>query len=111
MVVRKIGVGSLGKIMGIIYAVFGLIVGAMLTLVSLMGASAAEGNAAMFGAIMGVGAIIIMPIIYGIMGFLAGVISALIYNVAAGWVGGIELEVEGATHAAAPARTHAPAVT
>lgn len=109
MVIRKVGAVSLGKIMGIIYAVFGLIAGAILTLVSLMGASA-QGEGSAFGALMGVGAIIILPIIYGVMGFIAGIISALIYNVAAGWVGGIDLEVEGATHAA-PARTHAPPVT
>ncbi|MBW3564023.1 MAG: hypothetical protein KY459_04805 [Acidobacteria bacterium] len=109
MVVRKVGAVSLGKIMGIIYAVFGLIVGVLLALVSLMwGAEGAEA----FGGMMmgGFSAIIIAPIVYGITGFIAGIISALIYNVAAGWVGGIELEIEGATHVA-PARTHAPAVT
>lgn len=108
MVVRKVGAVSLGKIMGIIYAVFGLIAGAILTLVSLMGAAGAgEGGAAAFGAMMGVGAIIILPIIYGIFGFIAGIISAFVYNIAAGWVGGIDLEVEGATHSA-PATTRPP---
>lgn len=110
MVVRKVGAVSLGKIMGIIYAVFGLIFGAIVSIISLLGAASAEGSGA-FGAMMGVGAIIIVPIVYGVMGFIAGIITALIYNVAAGWVGGINLEVEGATHAAAPARAHSPAVT
>jgi hypothetical protein len=34
------------------------------------------------------------PIMYGLMGFVTGAISALIYNLIAGWVGGIEMELE-----------------
>lgn len=43
---------------------------------------------------MGFGLIIIAPIMYGIMGFLVGVVGAFVYNLVAGWVGGIEVEVE-----------------
>ena len=35
-----------------------------------------------------------MPLIYGAMGFVGGAIGALIYNLFAKWVGGIELEME-----------------
>jgi hypothetical protein len=35
-----------------------------------------------------------MPVIYGVMGFIFGVIGAAIYNLVAGWIGGIEVEVE-----------------
>jgi hypothetical protein len=31
---------------------------------------------------------------YGLIGFIAGALSALIYNIFAGMVGGIEMEVE-----------------
>ncbi len=34
------------------------------------------------------------PVIYGVMGFLLGMISAAIYNLAARFVGGIEVELE-----------------
>jgi hypothetical protein len=37
---------------------------------------------------------ILMPVIYGVMGFIGGVISAAVYNLVARWIGGIELEVE-----------------
>jgi hypothetical protein len=37
---------------------------------------------------------IFMPIFYGIMGFVVGAIGALLYNLVANWVGGIEMEVE-----------------
>jgi hypothetical protein len=46
---------------------------------------------------MGVGFIIIFPIIYAVMGFVTGAIGALIYNLVAKWIGGIEVEVEEAT--------------
>ncbi len=34
---------------------------------------------------------IVFPIMYGVLGFIFGVIGALIYNLVAGWTGGIEL--------------------
>ena len=37
---------------------------------------------------------ILMPVIYGVMGFIGGVIGAAVYNLDARWIGGIELEVE-----------------
>ena len=37
---------------------------------------------------------ILMPVIYGVMGFILGVIGAAVYNFVARWIGGIELEVE-----------------
>ncbi len=43
---------------------------------------------------MGLGLIVMAPIMYGVMGFIVGVIGAFFYNIVAGWVGGIEVEVE-----------------
>jgi hypothetical protein len=37
---------------------------------------------------------ILMPVIYGVMGFIGGVIGAAVYNLVARWIGGIEVEVE-----------------
>jgi len=42
----------------------------------------------------GAAAIIILPIMYGIFGFIGGAIGAWIYNLVAGWIGGIEIELE-----------------
>lgn len=41
----------------------------------------------------GIGAIfaIFLPIFYAIAGFIAGIISALVYNLVAKWTGGLEL--------------------
>jgi hypothetical protein len=99
MVISKIGAMSLAKIMGVTYALLGLLIGGCFALISLAGAGLASassdegGMPAMFGAMFGVGAIIIAPILYGVMGFLSGLIGALIYNVVAGMMGGVELDV------------------
>ncbi|MDF1839150.1 MAG: hypothetical protein P1V35_14880, partial [Planctomycetota bacterium] len=45
-------------------------------------------------AFVGVGAIIAIPIFYGLASFIGGMIYALIYNFVAGWVGGLVLETD-----------------
>ena len=42
----------------------------------------------------GVGFAVVAPLMYAVMGFVSGVIGALLYNLVAKWVGGIEVEVE-----------------
>ena len=36
---------------------------------------------------------IMMPLLYAGMGFVIGALSAVIYNLVAGWIGGIEIEL------------------
>lgn len=96
--INKVGVLSLGKILGVLYAIMGLIFGAFMTLASLtIGAMSYHGgmyNTGMGGILFGAGAIITLPIFYGILGFITGIITALIFNVATGFIGGLEIEVE-----------------
>ncbi|MGD8376439.1 MAG: hypothetical protein PVF68_09885 [Acidobacteriota bacterium] len=98
MVVRSIGVLSCGKILGILYAAIGLLVGMFFSLFALVGGFAGalqgEPGGAILSFVFGVGAVFLLPIVYGIMGFLGGVITAVIYNLAAGAVGGLEVELE-----------------
>jgi len=47
-----------------------------------------------FGGIFGAGAIIILPILYGCFGALGGALTAVMYNVVAGMVGGLLVETE-----------------
>jgi hypothetical protein len=47
-----------------------------------------------FGVLFGVGAIVLLPILYGCMGFVVSLVGAWLYNLAAGAVGGIELTVQ-----------------
>ena len=72
MIIRRIGVLSLAKFMGGIYGAIGLIFGAIFSLAALAGAAiggtqSGEPGAAIVGALMGVGAIIVLPILYGVM--------------------------------------------
>jgi hypothetical protein len=46
------------------------------------------------GAIFGVGAIILVPICYGALGFVMTLIMTWLFNVAVGMVGGIEVEAK-----------------
>ena len=97
MVVKKVGVLSMGKISGLVYAGIGLIAGVVISMVSVLGGFAAlaqDEAAGVLGMVFGVGSIIILPLFYGVMGFIGGLITGLIYNVAAGLVGGLELELE-----------------
>jgi hypothetical protein len=92
--VTKIGVLSLGKILGVLYAIMGLIFGALITLMSLGAGSLMGERGAFAGMLFGVGAIIAVPIFYGIMGFIGGITMALLYNLTTELIGGLEIEVE-----------------
>jgi hypothetical protein len=93
MVINRIGAFSLAKLSGMLYALIGLIAGALISLVSMAGAAFGGDDAGMFGAMFGVGAIILLPIFYGCMGFVFSLIGAWLYNLLAGMVGGVELDV------------------
>ena len=96
-VVRRIGVLSVGKIGGLVYATLGLIGGAIFAAFALLGGLAAMGEDEAVGALgmfFGVGAIVVVPICYGILGALMGMLMAAIYNLVAGVIGGVELDVE-----------------
>jgi len=98
MILKRIGPLSLAKVCGIIYVVVGFIVGGFVSLFALMGVFANsmmnEGPGAFFGLFFGVGAIIILPIFYGVLGFIGGALMAWLYNIFAGLVGGVELDLQ-----------------
>ncbi len=37
---------------------------------------------------------VLIPVMYGVFGFIFGALSAALYNVITRWIGGIEVEVE-----------------
>jgi hypothetical protein len=78
------------------YAAMGLIFGALFACIALVGGSLAPRNsgAGGFGAMFGVGAIVLLPLAYGVAGVVFGALSAWLYNVFAGMVGGIEVQLE-----------------
>ena len=82
MEITRFGVLSIAKIFGATYAIIGLIAGLFFALA----------GSTFLGVGFGFAAIIILPLFYGIMGFIGGAIFAAIYNFIASKVGGIVLE-------------------
>ena len=101
MTIKRIGPLSCAKIAGVTYAALGLLIGALISLVAGLGLALsgaqqsldAKALPPMFGAFMGVGAIIVFPILYGIIGFIFALIGAWIYNLLASWIGGIQVDI------------------
>jgi Transmembrane domain of unknown function (DUF3566) len=107
MVIKRIGPVSCAKIAGMVYAIMGLIIGGIVSLLALAGGlisnaaragggglASSSGIGAGAGAMIGAGAIVFFPILYGCMGFVLTLIGAWLYNVVSGLVGGIEMDVE-----------------
>jgi hypothetical protein len=92
-IVKSVGVLSVAKIMGLVYACMGLIFAPFFLLIGLMGSALGQHNSPVAG-IFGVGFAVLMPVFYGVLGFIAGLLGALLYNLFARWVGGFELELE-----------------
>lgn len=98
---RHLSVVQFALVLAVLYALIGILIGLAWWLVvspfmiagmkSAM-APAPGGMAAMAG--LGFMAVIFFPIFYGVFGFIAGLIYAALYNVVAGWTGGIEMRLE-----------------
>ena len=58
-----------------------------------IGTHGGESPGAFLGVFFGVAAIVALPLFYGAMGFIGGVISATLYNFIVGFTGGVELEL------------------
>ena len=97
---RHVAVLQLALVLAVLYAMIGLIGGLawwlVLSPIMIAGMKSSMGGAAGMGALTGIGflAIILFPIFYGIVGFIAGLIYAALYNLAAGWTGGVEMTLE-----------------
>jgi hypothetical protein len=110
MTIKRFGVFSVAKMYGLLAFVFGLIIGVIYGLIFiLMGASMASlapREEATIGGLstvaIGVVMMIGIPIFYGVLGFIGGIIGALIYNATAGIVGGVKFELEGVHQDYAP---------
>ena len=95
--IRSINVGKLALVYGVICGVLGIIIGLLLGLfVGLFGSALASSGSpfSSFGWL----SVVLFPIGYAIglfvVGFIEGLIIAAVYNLVAGWIGGVELELE-----------------
>lgn len=94
MVLRSIGVLSCGKIVGVFYGLLGLLVIPVMLMMVLAGLAQNDAGGAAPMIIIGLLAIVGIPLMYGAIGFVWGIIVAAVYNLLAGWIGGLELEFD-----------------
>ena len=88
--ISKVGVWSLAKVQGILFALLGFSLSVLLSFSNVNLSStnlAAVAGFNLFG-IFG------FPIFYGLLGFITGAVTAIIYNFVVKFIGGIELELE-----------------
>ena len=111
MTIRRFNVFSVAKIQGFLAFVIGLLIGVMYGFAFMIfgaaistlvpgGDSQAMGGVA--AVVIGLAIMIAVPVFYGLLGFIGGAIGALVYNLAAGVVGGLKFELEGVAPAYAP---------
>jgi hypothetical protein len=101
MIVRRIGVMSLAKLTGAIYGVLGLVFGVIFGVVMVVAAlvqgamgSGDQAIADMTGALVGgIVFAVLVPIMYLVIGFVGGLLTAWLYNTFAARFGGVELEL------------------
>jgi hypothetical protein len=84
--IRKFGVGQTAKVVGVLYALIGLL---FIPFFFIMSSVAPKQTG--FGA----GFAFVVPIMYGVFGFIGTAIACALYNMVAKWVGGIEVETDG----------------
>jgi hypothetical protein len=90
-VVKSVNILSVAKIGALFGIVMGLVWGIFFGTIA---ASRIGRVAPGIGAVSGVALIVIMPVLGLIAGFIAGAVHAFLYNIFAGWVGGINLEFQ-----------------
>jgi hypothetical protein len=101
---RRINPVQFALVTAILYAIFTFIVALLILPFSAIMSSTAAGQTPamrMFGAGMGVMMVILLPLVYFVISFIFGLIGAALYNLVAGWTGGVEIMLESPVAAAA----------
>ncbi len=93
VVLKKIGAVSVAKIYAVFGGIWGILVGAMVAL-GLGAGAAAMGLGGLGAAGAGIVGFFAMILVGVVIFFLAGLIVASLYNVIAGWIGGIEMTLD-----------------
>src|SRR5580658_6339818 len=95
---------QLATVLSVLYLFGGLLEGLFFWIISLYAPQ--SGNGTVFtGALM----IVFLPIFGAIVGFLGGLIGAALYNLVAGWTGGIEITLTVPNPSPQPTPTEAQA--
>ena len=90
MVIRRVGPLSCAKVAGVIYLILGFFFGACISLFAMGGFFADGGSQMPF--YFGTGAIVMLPIFYGVLGFLGTLVMTMLFNFVVGITGGVEVD-------------------
>jgi hypothetical protein len=88
---RKIGVLSVMKLSFVLYFLLGLLVGLMVAISTMLFAPLSGIEGMPGGMLWGPLAVIVLPLLYGILGAAVTALGALIYNVLAARLGGVQV--------------------
>lgn len=100
--IKRIGVFSFAKFQAFLGALIGLICGILYffggliidVLVTMGWITSSETPGLSMGTVLAFGALIGMPIIFLIAGYLLGIIEAILYNFSTKWFNGLKLDFE-----------------
>ncbi len=92
--IRRFDVGQAAKVLGLLYLLLGVVFAVIFWMIGSMipASESTRPGMAIFGGAM----VLFLPIFYAVIGAVMGAIVAALYNLIAGWVGGFEIELEGA---------------
>ncbi len=89
---KRLGVFFFAKVLAVAMAVAGLICGILYSfggfVYDLVTGNLSSGTALAFLALLG------MPVMFAVSGFVAGAVGAVLYNLATRWLGGIEIDLD-----------------
>ena len=92
-IVKRIGLVSSLKIGVVVYRLIGLIAGVFCSVIAFATPAVHHAHVPWISPSVSLFAVILCPVLYGIIGGIVAVFSAFIYNLACGWVGGLEVEI------------------
>lgn len=99
MRIKRIRIGSAAKVIGFLFFLNGLLFGEIAAFlaarfqINLPHLSDEIMGIPMHSA-LGLASLLVIPLVYGLLGVLLGALLAIMYNLTAGWFGGIEIEYE-----------------
>lgn len=99
MRIKRIRIASAAKVFGFLSALIGLIFGEIAAfLATQFHLNLPHLSDEIMGlpthSALGLASLVVIPLVYGLAGFLVGALVAMMYNLSAGWFGGIEVEYE-----------------
>lgn len=83
--IRRFDPFTTARALAIVYGIVGLVFSPIFILASMVAPEQAG---------FGIGFAVVIPVVYAVMGFIMTLVGCWLYNVVAGWVGGIEMELD-----------------